>query len=231
MQTLEEHVQELRKRLFYVVTVFAAATGASFYYSQEILSFFQADLGVRLHSLTAYETFYTQLMIAMLLGFLISLPFTLFQLLKFAKPGLKDKEYSMMRNYLPFSIILFGVGSAFSYQYVVKTSLGFFEQTTSAADVAAVWGLKNTLGFAMKISAFTGIIFQLPIVAVVLAKAGVIDREMMLKYRSYFIVGILLAAAMATPPDILTQILVTAPVIGLYQLSIFLVGRVESSDD
>lgn len=227
MQTVEQHVQELRKRLFYILAFFGLGTGVSFYYSQGILSFLQTDLNVTLHALTAYETFYTQLMIAMLLGFLIALPVTLYQILKFIEPGLKEKEYKIARNYLPWSIILFGIGAVFSYEYIVKASLAFFESTTASAGVGAVWGLQNTLGFALKISAFTGIVFQLPIVSVVLAKAGILDKQMMLKYRAYFIVGILLVAALATPPDVVTQLMVTAPVIGLYQISIFLVGRIE----
>lgn len=228
MEKFEDHVRELRKRLVRVVAIFTLATGISFYYSQNVLSFLQTDLGVSLNALTAYEAFYTQLMIAMLLGFFIGLPYTLYQALKFTKPGLKPEEYKVLRNYLPFSILLFGVGAVFAYQYVVKTSLDFFQRTTQAADVASVWGLKNTLGFAMKISAFTGLIFQLPILAVVLAKAGMINKQMMIRYRTYFIVGILVMAALATPPDVVTQILVTMPVIGLYQISIFLVGRVEN---
>lgn len=227
MQTIEHHVKELKRRFWYVLVFFGVGTGASFYYSQRILNFLQTDLNVTLHALTAYETFYTQLMIAMILGFLIALPVTLYQLLKFLKPGLKDAEYKVVRDYLPFSVILFGVGAIFSYEYIVKTSIVFFQDTTAAANVGAVWGLKNTLGFAMKISAFTGIAFQLPIISMVLAKAGLIDKRMMIKYRPYVIVGILLVAAIATPPDIITQVLVTSPVVGLYQASIFLVGRLD----
>ena len=226
MQTYDAHVEELRKRLVYTVGFLLLGTFVMFYFSQDILGFLQADLDVSLHALTAYETFYTQLMIAVLLGFLFTLPFTLYQALKFMEPGLKEEEYNMLRNYLPLSIILFGIGSIFSYEFIVKYSLSFFQTTASAADVTSVWGLKNTLGFAMKISAFTGVLFQLPIASVILARAGLIDREVMIKYRVYFLVGVLLLAAMATPPDIITQAIVTLPVIGLYQLSIFLVEKV-----
>jgi len=226
-QSLESHVLDLKKRLKRSLVAFVAATAISFYYSADVLNYVQADLGFTLNALTAYAVFYTELLIALIGGLIISLPFWIHQMLQFVKPGLKDNEYRVMRNYLPFSIGLFAVGFWFSYEFIVKTSLGFFSSVTSSADVTAVWGLQNTLGFALKLSAFTGIIFQLPIVALVLGKAGIIDSEMMVKYRNYFIVSLLLAAAIATPPDLVTQLLVTAPVIGLYQLSIFLVGRVE----
>lgn len=228
-QSLEQHLKELRKRVFRSLLAFVVASGAVFYFSSDILNWMQADLGFKLNALTAYEVFYTELMIALLGGFLLALPVIIYQLLKFVEPGLRENEYRAMRNYLPFSIALFLIGFWFSYNFIVKTSLNFFQSVTSSAEVTAVWGLQNTLGFALKLSAFTGIIFQLPIVAVVLGRAGIIDREMMIKYRNYFIVSILLAAAIATPPDLVTQVLVTAPVIGLYQLSIFLVGRIEVS--
>jgi len=225
MQGMSKHVNELRERLKITAIFFVSSTALAFYYSAEALQWLQNDLGFDLNALTAYEVLYTELMIAFLGGFLISLPVILFEALAFARPGLKEEEYKAMRNYLPFSVLLFLVGSVFSYQYVVKTSLNFFQQTAASAEVPALWGLQNTIGFALRLSAFTGIIFQLPIVSLILAKAGVINQEMMRKYRSYFIVVILLVSAVATPPDIVSQILVTVPVIGLYEISIFLVGR------
>lgn len=225
METFEDHLEELRSRLVRVVFVLVIGTAATFYFSEPILVWLQNDLAVELNALYAYEAFYTQLMISLLGGFLITLPYTCYEFLQFMKPGLTDFEYHVIRNYLPFSVILFLGGAAFAYNYVVKMSLDFFQGATAGAQVNSVWGLQNTIGFALKLSAFTGIMFQLPIVALILGKAGIIDSEMMKNYRNYFFVGVLLMAAMATPPDIITQIIVTSPVIILYQLSIWLVER------
>ncbi|QGA80334.1 twin-arginine translocase subunit TatC [Candidatus Nanohalobium constans] len=229
MQGLDRHVQELRQRLKFVSIFFLSSTVLAFYFSSNILNWLQNDLGFSLHALTAYEVLYTELMIAFLGGFLLSLPFILFEALAFMKPGLKESEYKAMRNYLPFSVFLFVTGSVFSYNFVVKTSLNFFQATAGSADVAALWGLQNTIGFALRLSAFTGIIFQLPIVSMVLAHAGVLNKDKMVEYRPYFFVGILLVSALATPPDVISQALVTVPVIFLYQISIFLVSRIEET--
>lgn len=225
MRALEAHVAELRSRLLQVLLAFFIATGATFYYSQDLLDWLQADLAIDLNSLAAYEVIYTQLMLAALLGFIIALPVTLYHLLAFVRPGLKPKEYNILRNYLPLFFVLFAIGSGFAYNFIVKASLQFFYQTTANSGVTPVWGLRNTILFVLKISALTGVLFQLPIIASVLAKAGMIDARMMKANRAYFIVGVLLVAALATPPDIITQVMVTVPVIGLYELSIFLVGR------
>lgn len=226
VRDISYHIQELRTRLIHSLVVLTVLSAVGFYLSGDILAWLQNDLGVGLNALSAYETIYTQIMIGLMFGFFTSLPVILFQLLKFAEPGLKPQEYRIIRNYLPMSFLLFVLGSGFAYESIVKTSLRFFKQSTQAADVNAVWGLQNTIGFALKLSAVVGVLFQLPIVAMVLAKAGVINAHLMRRYRSYFIVGILLLSAVATPPDIITQLLVTFPIIGLYQLSIYLVSRV-----
>jgi len=224
---IQYHVQELRHRLLHSLTVLVVLSSIGLYFSGDILTWLQLDLEVGLNALSPYETIYTQIMIGIMFGFFAGLPAILYQMLKFAEPGLKRKEYRIMRNYLPMSFFLFILGGVFSYEFIVKTSFAFFEQSTQAADVNAVWGLQNTIGFALKLSAMAGVLFQLPIISVILGKAGIINANMMKKYRGYFIVGILIAAAMATPPDIITQIMITMPIIGLYELSIYLVSRIE----
>jgi sec-independent protein translocase protein TatC len=226
-QSIQEHIDEFRSRLIYSAAVFTLFSIIGFYFSGEVLAFLQADVGVQLNALAAYEAIYTQIMIGVLLGFVSGLPFFIYQGLKFAEPGLKPKEYRVLRNFLPVSFALFLLGSAFSYEFVVKNSFRFFESTTEAAEVMAVWGLKNTIGFALKLSFLSGLLFQLPVVSVVLARVGLLNSDQMRKYRVYFIVAVLLLSALATPPDIVTQVLVTAPVILLYQLSIYLVSRIE----
>lgn len=228
MQGIETHLAELRKRLKLVAIFLLSSTALCFYFSSDALKWLQADLGFTLHALTAYEVFYTEILISLLFGLLLSLPFILYEALAFMRPGLKEEEYRALRNYLPFSVILFLAGSIFAYNFIVKLSLSFLQGTTKVAGVTALWGLQNTIGFALQLSALTGIIFQLPIVSLVLARVGLIDRELMVEYRAYFFIAILFLSAMATPPDVVSQMLVTGPVLLLYQLSIFLVGRVEN---
>lgn len=227
VQAIAPHIQEMRRRLLHVLVFFLIATGGVFYVSADMLTWLQTDLALGLNALTPYEVIYTQLILAALLGFLLTLPVTLYHTLQFLKPGLKPKEYRVLRNFLPLFVVLFFGGSAFAYEFVVKSSLQFFQQSTASSGVTAVWGLKNTILFVIKISALAGIMFQLPIIAAVLSKTGFITAAQMKAHRSYVIVAILIIAALATPPDLITQVLITLPVIVLYQLSIFLVSRME----
>lgn len=223
-QELSQHLEELKWRLKHTSIVFIVLAAASFHYSDRIIDFLQQDLSISLNALKAYEVLYTEVSIALLIGLILSLPVLIYQGLKFAEPGMKKKEYRLLRNYIPFSMALFAIGALFAYNFIVKTSLNFFQSATASAEVAALWGLQSTISFALRISAFTGLIFQLPIVALILSKAGIIDEAMMKKYRAHFMIAILILAALATPPDVITQILITAPVLGLYQLSILMVG-------
>lgn len=222
---LKPHLKELRQRLKHYGIVFAIITAVCLYFSAEFLGWMQQDLGFSLHALSAYETFSTRISLGIMGGFFLSLPVLLYQLVKFAQPGLKAREYRAVRNFLPLSVVLFAVGSVFAYEIVVKSALRFFMNSTMSAGVESVWGLQNTVHFAVKLSALTGVMFQLPVVCTVLGRVGMVDAEYLRANRPYFIVGLLLASALATPPDIVSQLLVTGPMIGLYQLSIFLVAR------
>lgn len=224
---LETHIKELRSRLRHVLIVFTVFLAVSFYFSPEVLTWLQNDLGFNLNALIAYEVIYTRLMLSVLAALIFSTPVVFYHFLKFVKPGLTDFEYRVIRNYMPLSVVLFIVGSVFAYEVIVKSSLRFFQASTAGSGVNALWGLSSTIGFALKLSAFTGVMFQLPIAALVLARAGLIDREAMLRHRTYFFLAILFVSAVVTPPDIVSQVFLTAPVMGLYQLSIFLVGRFE----
>ncbi len=227
IDALAPHIQEMRYRLIYVIVFLLVATLGIFYFSNDILVWIQSDLALDLNALSAYETIYTQLMLSLLLGFALVLPFTMYQALKFLKPGLKPREYRVLRNYTPLFFILFAAGTVFSYEFIVKNSLTFFHSLTVTSDVNAVWGLKSTVLFVVKISVLTGLLFQLPFVSVVLSKTGFLTAAQMKSYRAYVAVAVLVLAAIVTPPDVITQILITLPVIALYQLSIILVARME----
>lgn len=232
VKAVEPHIQELRKRMLRVLAVFFVSSVTMFYFASDILGWMQQDLdlGVNaLAALTVYEVIYTQLFLAALLGLIITFPYAVYHTLRFLEPGLKEKEYRVLRNYLPLFVVLFAAGSLFSYNFIIKASLQFFYNMTMSSGVEAVWGLQNTVLFVVKISALTGILFQLPIIAAVLSRAGFISAAQMKANRAYFAVALLVVAAVATPPDLITQVLIAVPVLGLYQLSIVLVARMEST--
>lgn len=225
LRAFEEHLEELTSSLKWNGLVFIVLSGFFFLISNELLLLMQEDVNVGLNALTPFEVLNVRLSMAFIFGTIGTLPVFIYSLASFARPGLKRGEYRILRNFLPLSYLLFVTGSAFAYQVVFKNAVNFFAEFTEGAGVAIVWGLQNTLMLGLRISIVTGFLFQLPILVLILNKSGLISIDQLRDYRPHVIVGILLIAAVATPPDILTQVMITIPIILLYELSIVIASR------
>lgn len=219
-QPFSQHLEELKSSLKHVVVIFSLLTVFFFLTSESILQLMQQDLNVGLHGLSPFEVLNVRIAMAAIFGFILSIPIILYSLMKFAEPGLTEKEYRILRNSLPFSYLLFVAGSVFAYQIVFRNAVNFFIEFTQGANVEVVWGLQNTLMLGLRISLITGFLFQLPLLVIILNKAGLVTIDQLKQYRPYVIVTVLLIAAFATPPDLITQIFITLPIIILYEISI-----------
>lgn len=220
VKSFSEHFKDLKSAAKHTVIILVLLSAFFFAVSDSILLYMQQDLAVSLHGLTPFEVLNVRLGMAAILGVMFSIPVVLYSLIKFAKPGLTDKEYKILRNSLPVSYILFVSGSVFAYEVVFKNAVNFFIRYTQGAGVEIVWGLQNTIMLGLRISILTGLLFQLPLLVTILKKAGLVTIEQLRQYRPYVIVAVLTIAAFATPPDLVTQIFITLPVIILYELSI-----------
>ena len=219
-QSFEQHLYELKSSLKHIAIVSIFLTAFFFLISDNILQFMQQDLEVGLHGLSPFEVLNVRIAMAAIFGIVLSIPVILYSLIKFAEPGLTKKEYRILRNSLPFSYLLFIGGSVFAYQVVFRNAVNFFIEFTQGANIEVVWGLQNTLMLGLRISLITGFLFQLPLLVVILKKAGLVTIDQLKEYRPYVIVAVLLIAAFATPPDLITQVFITVPIILLYEISI-----------
>lgn len=220
VKSFEDHFEDLRASIKHTGFIFAALTAFFFILSGEILALMQQDLAVSLHGLSPFEVLNVRIGMAFIFGIIFSSPVIIYSIVQFARPGLKNSEYKVLRNFLPFSYLLFVSGTVFAYQFIFKNAVNFFINYTQASGVTAVWGLQNTLMLGLRISLVTGFLFQLPLLVLILHKSGLVTLEQLKEYRPYVVVGILLIAAVATPPDIITQVGITLPIILLYELSI-----------
>lgn len=167
----------------------------------------------------------THITVSCILAVLLASPYILFELFKFISPALyeREKKYS----YLIAGIIyfLFILGLLMSYFVLFPISFQFLANYQVDEEIV------NTITLDSYISTFTtltflmGIVFQLPVIAFILGKMGFIDASLLQEYRSYAFIIIMIIAAVITPPDIFTLILVTLPIYGLYELSILVLKR------
>lgn len=178
------------------------------------------DQYVKLQSVEMAGQFSTSLWAAFVLGFIISFPYILWELWRFISPGLKEKERKYSKGLVFYASLLFISGVLFGYFLIIPLSVNFLGTFQVAKMVDNIISLSSYVSLVTNLALSCGLIFELPILVYFLAKVGLIDDVFMKTYRKHAIILTLILAAIITPPDFLSQILVALPVWGLYEIGI-----------
>ena len=227
---LMEHLVELRGRLIRSVIALLLAFGVCFYFAEQIFSFlvqplvraFGAGEG-RLIYTKLYEAFFVEVRVAFFAAFFLAFPIIANQIWAFVAPGLYKKE---RRAFLPFLIatpILFTLGGALAYYVVMPTAFEFFlgyQGNIGGIEQEALPAVGEYLSLVMHFILAFGIAFLLPVLLMLLERAGLVTRLQLVKGRRYAILVAFVIAAVATPPDVLSQFMLAVPLILLYELSL-----------
>ncbi len=170
--------------------------------------------------------FSTHIWVSLIGGFILAFPYVLFEVWRFVKPGLHPKERTYSRWVLFFGGFLFALGVGFGYFLIVPLSIQFLGGYTISQEITNLIDLISYISTVSTVTLATGLIFELPVVVYFLARGGLITPQWMRTYRRHAIVVILVLSAIITPPDIASQILVSFPILLLYELSIKICKRV-----
>ena len=247
---LIEHLAELRQRLIYSVLAFIVGMIICFTIWNPIFDFLTHPLcsamAVRGHSdcglilIKLQEGFFVAISISLLGGLVLSFPIIGFQMWRFVAPGLYKTEKNAFLPFIVASPFMFFLGAAFAYYVVTPLAFDFFlgfQQTASvldednvdnaAAGIAFQGSAQEYLSLTIKFIVAFGMCFQLPVLLTLMGKAGLVSAEGLGNVRKYAVVAILVLAALVTPPDVITQVILFVVVYGLYEVSILLVARVE----
>ena len=225
--TMMQHFSELRRRILWCACVFAIAFIGGWYLSpfiQNVLT--QPLLSVWPDGLFLYTGLSDGLMVRLSLSGLFALfviiPVVLWHVWAFVKPGLKKSEKKFIFPVLIMSPILFVAGAAFAFYFLLPIVFRFFVDLNQTADVPNVLlpAVRDYLRFAIGLLKVFGIAFQLPLVLVLLNRIGVLKKSLVVKFRRYAIVLIVLFAAILTPPDVVSQLLLAIPMWLLFEFSI-----------
>lgn len=177
-------------------------------------------------STTVSGNFSAYMLVCVMGGIILAFPFIFYQIWGFIKPGLKQKEVNAVRGITLFVSLLFFTGALFGYFVLAPLSLQFlvsFQFGDSLAQPTVLSYLKLTTSLVLG----SALIFQLPVLVLFLSRIGLVTASFLRKYRKHAFVVNLIIAAIITPPDVTSQILVSLPILLLYELSIYLAARVE----
>ncbi len=164
--------------------------------------------------------FMTHIMISILVGFILAFPYVFYEFWKFMRPALYHKEKSVARGAVFFSSVLFMMGILFGYFLICPLSVHFLGSYSVSDQVLNQINLKSYISTIASVSLAAGLIFELPILVYFLSKIGLVTPEFLRKYRKHSLVIILTLAAIITPPDIFSQVMVCLPLLILYEIGI-----------
>ncbi len=219
-----EHIEELRQRLFKSFVAIVVGFLVAWPFKKKILLFLERPLPESLQGklifLSPPEAFFTALKISFFAGILIALPFVLYQVWKFIEPGLYEHEKRFILPFMFFSLLFFFTGASFAYFVILPFGLRFLlgfmgDLLTPQITVGSY------VSFVIQMILAFGFVFLLPVVVWLLSKLGIINYRMLEKNRKFAILIIFVVAALLTPPDAFSQIMMALPLLVLYELSIW----------
>ncbi|WP_084418631.1 twin-arginine translocase subunit TatC [Henriciella litoralis] len=240
---LLDHLIELRSRLIWSIAALAGASILCFFFARPLYNILLAplvqvaevdrgDTRFELIYTAPLEVFFVQLKLALFAGVFVAFPVMGWQIYSFVAPGLYKRERGAVLPFLIAAPVLFLIGAIFVYYVMLPLISNFalsFEQEASEGVAAITPQIKVSeyLSLVMALMLAFGLSFQLPVVLGLLGRAGLVGTDTLRKGRKYALVGILVAAAFFTPPDLISQIMLAVPVYCLYEISIACVAMME----
>ena len=243
------HLEELRWRLVRAALAIIIVGTVIWFYQEEIIDivflsmakkdfitfrlmcqFFGVcinEIPIKFQSMTVSGQFSYALMMSFLGGIVITFPYLFYQIWSFVKPGLKFKEKNLARGIVFYVSLLFFIGILFGYYVVAPLSIQFFGSYQISSKIENIFTINSYMSTILSTVFYCGLFFLLPVVTYLLTKIGLFDSAFLKKYRKHAIVIILILAAIITPPDVISQIIVSIPILILYEIGIVVSKRVE----
>ncbi len=225
--TLMQHFSELRRRILWTALVFVFSFALGWILSDRVELFLSAPLlSVWDKAMLLYTEISDGLMIqfslATLIALIITVPVALWNIWAYIAPGLHKNEKQFLIPIFLFSPLLFIMGAAFAFYVLFPFVFKFFIEINESVSVPTVLlpSIKGYLAFSIGLLKVFGLAFQLPLILVGLNRAGVLAKATAVKSRRYVIIGVFVLAAMLTPPDILSQVLLALPMLLLFEISL-----------
>jgi sec-independent protein translocase protein TatC len=233
------HLDELRKRIIICIVAVAVGFLGSYFFAERIFDILIKPLQAELPPDSTFiftglpEAFFVYLKLSLFGGILLASPVLLWEIWCFVAPGLYDQEKKYVYPFVIFSTVLFATGVSFGYFVVFPIAFKFFMGYSSEI-IKPLPSIKEYLNFSCKLLFAFGVVFELPLFVLFLAKLGLVNEKMLRSKRKFAILGIFVVAAILTPPDVVSQILMALPLLVLYEISILVAkyfGKKEKEEE
>lgn len=231
---LIDHLIELRTRLLWSVAAIAAAFFLCFAFARDLFAILVqplADAGQdRVIFTQVFEAFFVQVRVAFFGALMLAFPIVASQMWQFVAPGLYAREKKALLPFLLVTPFLFATGALFAYHVAIPTALTFllgFQGELGGVTQEALPSVGDYLSFIMQFLFAFGLAFLLPVLLMLLERAGIVTRTQLTGFRRYFIVAAFVVAAIFTPPDVVSQLLLAIPLILLYEISLIAIRITE----
>lgn len=222
-----QHLIELRDRLIRALIAVLVVFVGAFPFSKELYAMLAKPLiaalpaGGQMIATDVVGVFLVPMKVALMVSFLVALPYVLYQAWAFIAPGLYTHEKKLMLPLVVASVLLFFLGMSFAYFLVFPTVFKFMS-SVAPEGVAWMTDIEKYLSFAMTTFIAFGVTFEVPVLVIVLVRVGVVSIEKLKEMRPYVIVGAFVIGAIFTPPDVISQIMLAVPMWLLYELGILM---------
>ncbi len=255
-----EHIDELRKHLFKSALVLAITTLTSLFFINDIFhkiiigplrndfviyelicklskNWFNNEKGclkpfdIALQNTEMAGQFMMAFKLSFLVGLIVSMPYILYQIWSFIRPALNIKEVKAMRGFVFYTTFLFLLGVSFGYFILSPISINFLSSYKLSSMVKNEINIQSVISFMSLLAFGTGLIFELPILIYFLARIGIVSSSFLKKYRKHAFLIILIVSGILTPPDVVSQIVLTIPLYSLFELGILIASRVEKKKE
>ncbi|WP_150265453.1 twin-arginine translocase subunit TatC [Paenibacillus tepidiphilus] len=223
--TVVQHLAELRRRIIYVLIVFAAGLAGGLFAAKPV---YQYLIGVEqaqhfvLHAFSFWDGIGMYMKIAMVVALVPAIPFTAYQLWAFVAPALRPHERSAALRYVPYVLVLFVLGLLFAYYIVFPMALSFTISVTRSMGLEETYGIAQYFSFMFGLVVPLALLFELPLLVMFLTRLRILNPLRLKRMRRYAYFVLAFIAVAITPPDFISDFLVTIPLVILYEFSVFL---------
>lgn len=228
LQSITEHLGELRRRIIWVLLSFVVALVISAVFAMDVFKWIQADLfeGYKLNIFSPIDPLKVYMQIMFILSFIMTFPIIMYHLWQFVRPGLKPHEQRAALMYIPSAFFLFLIGIGFGYFLLFPAMFSFLIKLSGQMGLTATYGVQDTFIFLFNVIFPVALFFELPVIVLFLTRIRIITPNLLVKLRKIAYFSFVVIAAIITPsPDAISQIIVAIPMILLYEISLWLARR------